>query len=369
MTSDHDPELPSPPLPPRFVVRFVLRCIEALSRLVDRLLPPIAVMRAASGVARTQWIGVFCELGLPELLAQGPLPAADLARRCEAHEQSLTRLLEALRTLGYVRRGARGYTLGPLGHLLRKDHPGSLRDFALYWASGSNVRAWSSFGWSVRTGQSAFRHAHGEDVWTWFESHDGERETFARMMSTITRMEAGSVASLPIWDGAGTLVDLAGGRGVLLAEILRRHPDLRGVLVDSERVLQLAPPVLQSRGVDARITLRPGDLFAPPLEGVDGVLLKHILHDWDDARCTALLTTVRAGLREGAKLYVIDAVVPESGVDEGLALSDLQMLVACEQGQERTIAGFRALLVAAGFSLLSVHPTPAMSSVLVAEAV
>ena len=153
------------------------------------------------------------------------------------------------------------------------------------------------------------------------------------------------------------VVDVGGGQGVLLAAVLRAHPHLRGVLFDQPAVVAGAAPVLRAAGVADRCEVVGGDFFAAVPAGGDVYLLSRILHDWDDARATALLRVLHRAARPGARLVVVERVLPPGDAPHPGKLIDLTMLVMLG-GRERTEAEFRALLAGAGFSLTRVVPLP-----------
>jgi SAM-dependent methyltransferase len=340
-----------------------------LRRLLSAAAPPLTLAMLASGVAQTHVLGAFLRCGACEALAEGPASATELAPRLGVDADILHRLLRFLAAQGLLQRGRDGrFVLTATGRFLTAGHPMSFRDFVLYWSSRSNVLAWAGLEEGLRSGRSPFRATHGMSVWAWFEAHEDERLSFARTMALLTRAEADAVARHRAWDGVTHVMDVAGGRGILLADVLRHHPGLRGTLVEQASLLPTAAPVFASRGVPDRVRLVAGSLFGDLPEGADAACLKNILHDWDDATCHGILERVRRALPPGGRLLIVEAVLPPSLPDEPLALADLQMFVACEDGRERTEEEYQRLLARAGFRLEAVHPLPGPSSLLVAVA-
>jgi hypothetical protein len=151
-----------------------------------------------------------------------------------------------------------------------------------------------------------------------------------------------------------------------VSELLVQHPHLTATLCDAEGVLQLARPLLAERGVADRVRYAAGSFFEPLPEGADAYLLKNVLHDWNDERCLAILRNCRAAVQTGQKLLVIEAVVggePDAFSSLG-ALADLQMMVVCEGGRERSRADFERLLEASGFRMGRVMKTPTPMTIL-----
>jgi hypothetical protein len=272
--------------------------------------------------------------------------------------------------MGFFERDATGrYANNRLSRTLRAQERYDVASFARYFGSRSNVLAWADFPETLRSGKNAFERVHGKSVWEWFDAHPVERETFAKSMMAMTLADAPGIAATYPFGEVRRLCDVGGGRGTLLSEILVRHPHLRGVLCDYAGVLESARELLTTRGVADRVELVAGSFFddGSVPRGADAYVLKHILHDWDDARCIAILRNCRAAMVPGGRLLVIEALVEETSEDYG-ALADLQMMVVCCDGRERGRAEYEQLLVAGGFRLARVMEAPTPVAILEAIA-
>jgi O-methyltransferase domain len=338
------------PPPPALAVDLALRLRRALLRAADRVLPANAVVWDRSmGVARTQIIATLAGLGVADALGDGRATAAALAPRVGADADALHRLLRAAAVDGLVAIDRRGrFRLTRLGAALRRDAPGSVDAWARYIGLDSTVRAWSGLAESVRTGEPAFPRVHGESVWSRFAAHPEEERLFAASMRSITEVDAPALADADLWPGAGTVCDVAGGAGALLAAILAPRPGLRGVLVEAPGVLAEADLVLRASGVRDRVELVEGNLFGSVRADADVYLMKNVLHDWDDARCARILGTVRATMAPGTRLVLVEQLQPRNVAHPFASLADLQMLTQCDGGRERSRAELEALLRGAG---------------------
>ncbi len=344
------------PLPrpiPDPLVRAGLWVRRALQRVADRITPPeLVLLDHMTGVMRTQLLGACARLDLAARLASGPRTSAELAGETGVDPRALHRLLRGLVSLGVLAQTRDGrFASTRILAGLAADRLAASRDFALYWSSGSNVGAWADYAETLRTGRGAFSRVFGQSVWDWFDAHPDERETFARAMGGLTTLSAPIVASQYPWAEVKTVCDVGGGRGMLLSEILIRHPHLRGVLCDAEGVVASAKALLEARGVLDRVERVPGSFFAGVPAGADAYVLKNILHDWDDATSARILATCRAAMAPGARVVLVELILEEDGADQVGCLSDLHMMVVCEDGQERSRAGFQRLLEGAGFRL------------------
>jgi hypothetical protein len=225
--------------PPRAAVIAVTAARRALLSLADRLYPAhFALFDKTIGVGRTHVLGTLAELGVADLLADGPHTAEELAREVDVDADALHRVLRASAVEGLVKMDRRGrFKLTRLGQPLRSDSAHTLRDWPRYIASPATTHAWADLTASVRTGESAFPRVHGMSVWEWFAKHPDEERAFAGGMRRITEELAPAIVAGYEWPRDAVVCDVAGGVGTLLAAILRDRPDLRGVLVDGPGVL------------------------------------------------------------------------------------------------------------------------------------
>jgi hypothetical protein len=352
-------------LPPRFLVRIVLGLRRWLLWLANALVPPqLPLFELASGVSRTQMLAAVAQLRIADLLADGPLGADELAARTHRNPDALHRTMRALATIGVFTLRADGrFANNHVSSGLLSDRPGSSRHFAEYFGSASNVRAWSDFARTLETGKNAFERVHGTSVWDWFDAHPEERGTFAAAMSSMTTLDAPGVAAAYPFSEVKRVCDVAGNRGALLAEILAKHRHLRGVLFDNAGVIATAPELLGPRGVAERVELSSGSFFEQIPQGCDAYLLKNILHDWDDQRSLTILRNCRRAMQPGHRLLLVELVVERDEADGIGPLSDVQMMIVCGEGRERSRDDFARLFRETGFELRRVVPTATLMSI------
>jgi len=351
-----------PNAPPSLAVRVVLGLRRFLQKLTDSLAPvELALFERSVGLAQTKLFGAAASLGLADLLVAGPLDAADLARHTNTDPDTLHRVLRALTVLGLFRLRSDGrFENNRLSRGFLSGRRTRSRQWAEYFSSVSNVAAWNDLHNTLRTGGNGFEHVHGMSVWDWFDAHPDEREAFAQAMMGITTSNAPVIASRYPFAELRRVCDVGGGRGTLLSEILLRHPHLEGVLCDSAGVLESARELLARRGVLDRTELVPGSFFDSVPLGCDAYIMKNILHDWDDARCRHILGVTRRSMQPGQRLILCEAIVEHDTQDLG-ALADVQMMMVCSDGRERSRAEFSSLLASTGFRLGRVFPYPTVS--------
>jgi hypothetical protein len=303
----------------------------------------------------TQAIRSACVLRVPEVLAAGPADAETIAADTCCHPPSLHRLLRALVTLGLCIEDVRGrYALTTGGELLRESHPQSVRAWALL-AGGIIWQRWAELDQSVRSGSSHRRRHGGDDAFDDLAPGSAAAAQFYRAMVDITRGIAGAVAQAIDPAGVQRVVDVGGGSGELLAQVLASHRSLHGILFDLPQGLEGASAVLGAAGVAGRCSRVAGSFFDQMPAGADLYLLKSVLHNWDDARCVQILARCCAAMAPHGRVLVIERVVAErigtSAHDRVVARSDLNMLVSLS-GRERTEGEFGSIFTAAGLELL-----------------
>jgi hypothetical protein len=345
--------------PPRAVVSAVTGARRALLALADRLIPAeFALFDKSIGIGRTHVLGTLAELGVADLLAQRPQTAAELASQLNVDADTLHRVMRASAVEGFFRLDRRGrFSLTRLSRPLRSDAPNSVRDWARYIALPSTTSAWADLTESVRTGGSAFPRVHGMSIWKWYEQHPDEERTFAGAMRWVTEGLTPMIVGGYDWPQGGVVCDVAGGVGTLLAAILRARPDLRGALVDGAGVLAEADAWLSSQGLRERVELKEGNIFERVDAEADVYLLKDVLHDWDDAACARILSTLRTTMPRGSKLLLVEDLQERNKPSPTASLTDVQMLTQTDDGRQRSAAELHALLAAAGLRPGTVHRT------------
>ncbi len=346
------------PPPPR-VARVMLAARSVLKRALDAPLPPdVAAWEHALAFTETRMLGAVAEHGVADVLAERPATAAEIADRLALNADALHRVMRALAVRGFFRLDRRGrFRLTRMGQALRSDRPDAIRPWILYLNLESTQRAWAAVGDTLRTGEPSFPAVHGKSIWAHFAEHQDEERLFATAMRRLTMLVGPEIAAAYPWPERGTVCDVAGGVGTLLAAVLRERPDLRGVLVDVPGVLAEAEEHLRRDGLRDRVDLREGDMFERVDARADVYVLKDVLHDWDDERCARILATVRAAMPDGARLVLAESLIEPDEPHPIHALIDVHMLTQCDGGRQRSADELFALMRDAGFRPGGVYPT------------
>lgn len=325
---------------------------------------PLAMLQLISGFWISRCVYVIAKLGIADLLKDGPRTAEDLAAATKTDAPSLFRLLRALAAVDVLTHNEDGrFGNTPVSETLRFDIAGSLRSFAMTELGEEHYPAWGELLHSVRTGEIAFDRAFNMPIWEFFAKNPDNAKIFNDAMSGVTGQATEAMHAAYSFSGINTLVDVGGGHGALLTSILTRYPEMRGIVFDAPVVIEGARPVVQASGVSDRCQLAGGDFFQSVPEGGDAIIMKWIVHDWNDEQSITIMKNCHRALPENGKLILIEAVVPEGNEPHFSKFIDLNMLVMTG-GRERTEEEFRRLYEASGFRLTRIVPTASPFSVI-----
>lgn len=333
----------------------------------DKLPPPVALLQMITGRWVAQTIGVVAELGFADDIQAGPKTAAEIASAKKLHAPSVHRLLRACASLGIFAEEGGRFTQTPLSDSLRSDVPYSMRGMARMVNLKSGIEAWNALEHSARTGESAFEHVHQMEGWAYMDQHPRDREIFANAMSSFTAQIGAAVAQAYDFSSVKMLADIGGSHGMVLALVLAKYPELRGMLFDRPGVVAGAKPLLEAHGVATRVECVGGDFFEKIPGGADAYLMKHILHDWNDADSVRILKAIHTAAAPGSKLLLVEAILEEGNTPQFAKILDIEMLVMTPGGHERTLPEWKGLLEASGYRFTRVVPTP--SPIAVIEAI
>ena len=361
--------------------------------------PGPADRAALMQILSSPWVAQSCyalaKIGIPDLMAEGPRTAADLAAESGVNPRALERMLRALASIGLLRETSLGaFGLTPLTRLLTTATVRSGRPATIMF--GEEVfRSFAEIVYTLRTGRPAFEKVYGQPFYDYLGDHPEAARTFATAMGGAAVPHALAACDL---SGLGTLVDVGGGNGGLLAKVLAANPQARGVLVDLPEAVRQARDRLGKAGLTGRVGFAEGSFFDQVPAGGDVYVLSRVLHNWDDAAAAALLRRIRAAMSGGARLIVLEQLMqapdgPGGGVDADAdaadgarggpadgarggpadgaqgpraggpraaaqsQLMDLLILLMLP-GWDRTEAEYRALLTEAGFDVAAVWPPP-----------
>ncbi|GAB2769426.1 methyltransferase [Streptomyces daliensis] len=328
--------------------------------------PLSAMIELHSGVRITYMLQAVAELGIADQLAGGPLPVDELAKRTESNADALYRVLRALAGKGiFTEVSRRVFALTSLAEVLRSDHPNSLRDAFQMHGQKFMHDAYAEVGHTIRTGQPAFEYVNGTQLFEYVAQRPELQELFGKSMGKANRQI--QLAAVETYDltGVQTLVAVGGAQGHVLAEILARHPGMRGVYVDRPRMVPAAEHTLSAAGVLDAAELVGGDYLESVPPGGDVYLVSHVLHQLGDDDTITVLRNIRQVMAENSRVLVVNAVIPEGDVPHPTKILDSTMLVL-GRSRDRTEAEFEEVLQKAGLRLVDTVGRALPSSVVVA---
>ncbi|MBD2188994.1 methyltransferase [Pseudanabaena sp. FACHB-723] len=316
------------------------------------------MMQMISGYWVSQCIYVAAKLAIADHLTKSPQTYQSLATATHSNPSALYRVLRALASVGIFTETESGnFAMTPLAEFLRSDSPQSMQPTAIMMGEPEHYQAWGDLLHSVKTGEPAFDHRFGKGVFEYFGTNPEAAQIFERSMNNFSEIELRAIAPVYDFSDFKVLIDVGGGYGELLAEILQQHPDSKGILFDEKYVIENAAATLAKHGIADRCECVSGSFFDSIPSGGDAYLLKHIVHDWDDERAIAILKTCQQAMDAHSKILVIEQVVPQGNEPSGAKMLDINMLVMCPGGKERTESEFKYIFEQAGLKLLRIIPT------------
>jgi len=316
---------------------------------MNEMPPHVHVLQLLMGLWHAQIVAAAARFGVADQMATGVHDVESLAQECGADPDALYRLLRACAVLGiFVETEPRHFALTPAGECLRSDSSNSLRDFLIAETAPGHWLPWGRLYDAIREGRSLAAEILGMPAWEYYAKNPDEGLSFARGMGNLSAIVSRDVTRVYDASRFARIVDVGGSQGVLLASLLEANPNAKGVLFDLPEVIEKTP-------AKPRIELVAGDFFKECPPDGDLYLLKSILHDWPDDRCTDILKSIHNAAKPGATLLVAEMLLPDSPQPSPVAFMDLNMLVMLG-GRERSAAEMAALLATGGFRVERVMP-------------
>ncbi|HEX6812654.1 MAG TPA: methyltransferase [Planctomycetota bacterium] len=330
---------------------------------VDSAAPADHLLRVLGGKCCAQAVSTAAALGLAERLESGPRTLQALAVETGCDPVVLAPVLRLCAGLGFFDSPAPDtYALTAHGAVLKRDALGPLAEFV---GAQEQWDAWSRLRDVARTGGNAFEGAHGVGLYDYLARTPEAALRYDAAIDSFTRHEAEALCRLYDFGEVRSVVDVGGGRGTLLCEVLRRWPHLRGVLLDLPHVVERARFDLAAR-CGPRAEVHGGDFFQSMPQGCDVYVVKHVLHNWDDERALALLRTCVDAMARGGRILAIETVLAPDNRADLAAIMDLEMQVLLG-GRVRRKPELRRLFQAAGLRVEQMTPLVAGCWLLVGE--
>lgn len=320
---------------------------------------PLQLLDMTNGLIIHQALYAAAKLGVADLLKDGAQTASDLAGKLNVNESALYRILRLLASQNvFEEQSARKFTNSGLSYFLRTGVPGSVRSILIFRGSEFIFGPCAEILYSIETGRPARAKIYGMEVFEYLKTHPETARIFDDAMTSMSELVGPAVAGAYDFGRWGSLMDVGGGNGILLAAILKAHPGLRGVLADLPHTLERAV----HRGflggeLESRCAMQPCDFFREVPSGCRAYLMKHVIHDWDDEHARNILCNCRRTVPEDGVLLLVEWVLLEGDAPSTGKFVDVTMMLMTG-GKERSVEEYRLLLGQAGFRLSQVISTP-----------
>ncbi|WP_236652378.1 methyltransferase [Streptacidiphilus neutrinimicus] len=318
--------------------------------------PTVRLRELAFSAACAAAVRAATRLRVADVLGDAPLGAEELAAATGAEPRALARLLRALCCFGIFTEEEGGFAHTEMSRLLREDAPDSLRYIVLWCTEPWTWQAWGALDDAVRSGGSVFKDLYGKEFFDYLHAEAAESaQVFNLAMTHSSRQSAQDFARATDLSGASTVVDIGGGQGHVLAELLEKYPAMRGTLLELPDVVENADPRLRPGGELAdRTSLLAGDCRSAVPVQADVYVIKNIL-EWDDDSTRRTLGNVVGAARPGARVLVVENLVDDSPSMRFTTAMDL-MLMLNVGGAKHSRASMSALMTEAGLEITDVRP-------------
>jgi hypothetical protein len=328
----------------------VMAAWRTLAPLMD-LITPMALR-----VAATLGLADF----LPDDSSGAGVAVADLAARAGTDPEALARMLRHLAAHGVFTEPRPGeFAANPTAALLRTGQPASMRAWLDLDGFGGRMDlaftglARTGLAHTVRTGEPAWETVFGQPFWSYLDANPAISASFDAIMASDADYRS-ALADGYDWTGIHHVIDVGGGTGRLLADVLTRNPGLRGTLLDLPETVARGREYLAGLGLEARCDVAGQSFFDPLPAGADAYLLNRVIHDWDDARASLILRRCAEAAGRRGRVLIIESLSNSGDESASFAAMNLRMLVLTG-GRERTLDDYAALAAGAGLRVAAVH--------------
>jgi len=317
------------------------------------------------GYKVTQCLYVAAKLNIADHLAAGKKSIDELSKLTNTKPDPLYRVMRCLAVLGiFQEEGNKMFSLNQAADDLRSNSENTMRDFVilcgeeLYQSAGELL-------YSVQTGKPAFDHIYGMSHWEYLEANPEKASIFHDAMEKGTGPMLREIISHYDFSPYERIVDVGGGKGQLICEILRQYPAIYGAVYDLPNAKEPALDYINTTEIADRCTVLTGNFF-DHVPDADLHILKVVLHDWNDQHAKLILRNSRKAMPHNGKLLIIEKIVEEGQFKDLACLGDINMLVTLT-GKERSLAEFQDLLNKSGFNFIRKINTSTVFSILEAE--
>jgi len=326
--------------------------------------PQAALLQAAYGAQTAQMLYIAAKLGIADQLQNGHKPAVEMANTLGVDASALQRILRGLVSLGVCSESADGqFGLTSVGAYLKSDHPDSMRP-RLLLNGEVHYAMWSEMLATVQTGESASQHRFGMPFYDYIASNPTLGTLFDQTMASAVRYRHRPVVDAYDFDQFREIVDVGGGNGALMVEIMTSYLQPTGIVFDFPRIEEAAQQTFDTAGLTERCRFIGGDALEGVPVGGDAYILSAVVSGWENEEAILVLQHCRKVMAPQGKLLLVDWIMPAGDEPReafrfwDTVITDLIMLATeGRRGRIRTNAEFQALLLETGFSYTAMVPT------------
>ena len=311
---------------------------------------------------KSQILYTGIKLGIFESVGAAPKPASEIAHELNLDASLTYRLLRALASMGFLNeKDGQNFSISPMGELVRKDHPQTLRGVILLEEGPEHYAIWKHLADMVRDGkQDGFMREFGQRIFDYIPQNAEYREVFNYAMSSYSATHTKMVLeALKGYDFSSikSLCDIGGGHGHLICNILKEHPQLQGTVLELESTIKDKELLWAKKmGLSDRCSYLAGDMFRE-VPRSDAYIMKMILHDWSDNECVKILSNIQKAAPAGGRVLIVEHVIQGPETPHFSKLFDIHMMCALT-GRERTEREYAELLNKSGLQYVQTHYPP-----------
>lgn len=312
-------------------------------------------------------LGVACELNLADLIGEGSRSVDSMAEETNTHAPSLYRLMRALASDGIFFEKQPGIFVNTSLSKALMEGKGSMKYMIQHQMNNTNWDVVNELGYSIKTGKSVAVKLFGTDIFEHLKNSPDKNELYNKAMTNTSDISSSAIVSAYDFSNIHNLIDIGGGEGYLLSVILSQYPNMNGTVLDLPHVVEDAKENFRKFEVENRAEVLAGDFFDSIPVKADAYIMKNIIHAFDDSTCIRILEKVRDVMDPGARLLIVDTVIPLNNKPAFGKIFDLQMLIGTNGGKERTKYEFENLLQQAGYKMNRVVDTASPFSIVEAS--
>jgi len=328
------------------------------------LSPPLAdnspILEAIFARWRMPSMSVALDLGVYEILNEGPASAGEIAERLELDLRAVRAVLPVLVGSGILTShgGRFGLTATARTFLLKDSH----------YFFGAKLMGQARSSREHAELLKALRPVEEKRRWWWPRDpveawEDGKvtramaKEVAAYMQSECAGLAAGAARS-GVYKAVKRMLDVGGGSGAMAIAISRAQPQTHCTILDLSRMCEEAEGYIRAAGLEDRVAVLPLDMFRQSWPaGYDGMVFSNIFHDWSFDSCAVLAARAYKALDPGGRVFLHEMLLDDDYRGPTATAGFSAQMLLDTRGQQYTFPELRDLLGNAGFTEIGVTHT------------